>query len=212
MYCAQIGCNKSYLGLTGIKYHIRKAHPEVFARTLQSDVKQENGEDAKPKVNEPSYHVFSRGRFLCFICNKPFKNIFNLKKHRIVHSEERPFVCTHCDKTFKEEHNLKKHLDIHLRPFHCPYCERTYVLETDLDEHVKIHPFTLDGKFQCHECSLFFPSVKDLSQHKYRMHSSKFFKKVVNRSTNNITYIFSFQLLKVSNAAFVTKLLSSSLL
>lgn len=173
LYCAQVGCNKYYLGLTGIKYHIRKIHPDVYARTLQSETNQNN--DTKQKVKELTYHVYSRGRFKCFICNKPFKAIFNLKKHQSVHSEIRPFACTLCDSKFKDETNLKKHLNIHLREFHCPFCEKTYALETELEEHMKYHPNDAKNEeYECNECQAKFPKVKELSLHKSKLHASMY--------------------------------------
>ena len=52
----------------------------------------------------------------------------NLKKHKGIHTGERPFKCDECPKAFRQSQNLKKHKGIHTgeRPFKCDECPKAF--------------------------------------------------------------------------------------
>uniref|UniRef100_A0A914H1A0 C2H2-type domain-containing protein n=1 Tax=Globodera rostochiensis TaxID=31243 RepID=A0A914H1A0_GLORO len=48
-------------------------------------------------------------------CQKRFRNKFLLKKHRFIHSGEKPHKCPFCDKQFNRKDNLLRHKKTHLQ-------------------------------------------------------------------------------------------------
>ena len=51
----------------------------------------------------------------CKNCEKSFKHISHLKKHNIVHSEEKKYECTECGDNFSQLMSLQLHLISHLK-------------------------------------------------------------------------------------------------
>jgi uncharacterized Zn-finger protein len=45
----------------------------------------------------------------CEVCGKCFQDNYNLNRHMVVHTGERPYQCTRCFKTFKLKDNAKSH-------------------------------------------------------------------------------------------------------
>lgn len=72
-------CSKSFRKRFELRRHIKKAHytPEVF--------------------------------YPCLVCSKSFKYPSGLKSHLSSHESVRPFTCSLCNKTFKKMRNLCKH-------------------------------------------------------------------------------------------------------
>lgn len=64
--------------------------------------------ESKAKPNQVALHV-------CNICNKDFASPYNVRRHQLTHSDDRPFVCEYCSKSFKEKSSLTKHIKrVHL--------------------------------------------------------------------------------------------------
>lgn len=63
-----------------------------------------------PPQNAPDYHY-------CNVegCTKRFKRIEHLKRHKIVHTGEKPFMCPLCEKRFGRSDNFHQHVATHLR-------------------------------------------------------------------------------------------------
>ena len=47
--------------------------------------------------------------YVCGYCCKAFQTKYQLKRHEIIHSDEKPFKCDHCDKVFKDKSVLRRH-------------------------------------------------------------------------------------------------------
>ena len=41
--------------------------------------------------------------YVCQYCCKAFQTKYQLKRHEIIHSDEKPFKCDHCDRVFKDK-------------------------------------------------------------------------------------------------------------
>ena len=46
----------------------------------------------------------------CGVCEKRFRDSYNLKKHVHIHTNEKPYECDVCEKRFRESGNLQKHV------------------------------------------------------------------------------------------------------
>lgn len=50
---------------------------------------------------------------MCEICGMRFGLLENLNRHRMIHTDQRPFPCTYCEKRFRLAQHLKEHIRIH---------------------------------------------------------------------------------------------------
>ncbi|XP_028401522.1 zinc finger and BTB domain-containing protein 24-like isoform X2 [Dendronephthya gigantea] len=74
--------------------------------------------ECKPK--EPSQVALH----VCNICNKDFASPYNVRRHQLTHSDDRPYECQYCSKSFKEKSSLTKHVKrVHLEKEKDEPCE-----------------------------------------------------------------------------------------
>ncbi|XP_031567676.1 zinc finger and BTB domain-containing protein 24-like [Actinia tenebrosa] len=59
--------------------------------------------EAKVKAKEVTLHV-------CDQCSKDFASPYNLRRHQLTHTDEKPFQCEVCARQFKEKSSLSKHM------------------------------------------------------------------------------------------------------
>lgn len=76
--------------------------------------------------------------FKCDQCDKRFQDRNSLKRHQIIHSEERPFKCEHCAQTFNDRSVLRRHTFTHTdrKPYQCHICQKDFVRKSSLNAHV----------------------------------------------------------------------------
>ena len=78
--------------------------------------------------------------YVCSICDRGFAFKNNLKRHQMIHSDERNFKCNLCpdDRYFKTKNQLRNHLVYHYEPKHsCVHCNKKFHTSADLKKHVK---------------------------------------------------------------------------
>ncbi|KFM63772.1 RE1-silencing transcription factor, partial [Stegodyphus mimosarum] len=72
--------------------------------------------------NGPAYSILNstlRNKYFptkcypCFECNYSTTRVDNLRRHKLVHTGDRPFKCTFCTKSFTQRTHLKKHIKTH---------------------------------------------------------------------------------------------------
>jgi KRAB domain-containing zinc finger protein len=114
---------------------------------------------------------------VCKICNASFKSIGNLKRHNLIHIDDRNYLCDSCPKCFKSENALK----IHKNSVHaavkvyvsCPHC-KIILQEKNLKIHIH-NQHTEEGQkkpFTCSECSKTFKNEFLLKRHFEHLHFS----------------------------------------
>ncbi|XP_048373881.1 zinc finger protein 570-like [Sphaerodactylus townsendi] len=92
----------------------------------------------------------------CLECGRAFKQRADLRRHRYVHTKEKPYACKLCDKRFGHPSNLHIHLRTHSgeRPYKCPECGKAFTQSCNLRTHRLIH--TGRKPFRCCFCNKSF--------------------------------------------------------
>jgi len=80
--------------------------------------------------------------YLCSFpnCEKGFSRPSDLRKHRLVHTGEKPHKCEYCDSSFISSSNLNKHRRQHTgeKPYSCRVCLRKFTRSIGLRNHVNM--------------------------------------------------------------------------
>ena len=81
--------------------------------------------------------------FRCIECGKSFRQGHILKRHSLLHTDERPYKCHVCSKSFREFSNLQYHKKTHLeksdRSVICPLCGKTIIIGRGVKRHLKLY-------------------------------------------------------------------------
>ncbi|XP_066546951.1 zinc finger and BTB domain-containing protein 40 [Amia ocellicauda] len=148
-------CNKAYQQLSGLWYHNRTNHPEVFAGQ--------------------SHRSLKISPFQCSSCDKTFLSSAALGKHeKTVHPDVKVYECDNCKEAFPNLELLKMHTkDKHagVQLFKCLYCPASFQTTGDLQQHLCSRHFNQEGEaFGCGHCDLIFPLQQELQEHYLTQH------------------------------------------
>lgn len=143
-------CNKAYQQLSGLWYHNRTHHPDVFAA--------QNHRSAK----------FSS--LQCSSCDKTFSNTIEHKKHiKAEHADMKFHECEQCKELFPTPALLQVHIKCQhsgSQPFRCLYCAATFRFPGALQHHVTTEHFKQsETTFPCELCGELFTSQAQLEGH-----------------------------------------------
>ncbi|KAH8271773.1 hypothetical protein KR044_005378 [Drosophila immigrans] len=90
---------------------------------------------AAPKKRPTRPYVKRRGRnfYQCQACGKKVQSNYNLRRHMMIHTGERPFPCDLCERRFREFSDLKKHRRRHMNDprYICMICHLYPPMEQD---------------------------------------------------------------------------------
>ncbi|MEQ2195019.1 hypothetical protein XENOCAPTIV_006228, partial [Xenoophorus captivus] len=66
----------------------------------------------------------------CETCGKAFRDVYHLNRHRLSHSDEKPFSCPICQQRFKRKDRMSHHVRSHQggveKPYICPHCGKAF--------------------------------------------------------------------------------------
>lgn len=104
--CSQ--CGGSFYSDRTLRFHIASAHtldkPHPCPHCDKKFV-------AKYQLrNHINQHHLDFKPFVCDVCNKGFVEARALKRHKTMHSDDRPFSCPTCSATFKSQSHVTRHL------------------------------------------------------------------------------------------------------
>ncbi|XP_044769834.1 zinc finger and BTB domain-containing protein 40 isoform X2 [Neomonachus schauinslandi] len=143
-------CNKAYQQLSGLWYHNRTHHPDVFAA--------QNHRSSK----------FSS--LQCSSCDKTFSNTIEHKKHiKAEHADMKFHECDQCKELFPTPALLQVHIKCQhsgSQPFKCLYCTATFRFPGALQHHVTTEHFKQsESTFPCELCGELFTAQAQLDGH-----------------------------------------------
>ena len=80
------------------------------------------------------------GDFTCQFCGKVYVQRWQLKKHMMLHTGEKPYKCNICHKAYAEKRSINIHMRTHTgeKPFKCDVCGRAFSDKSNLRVHRKI--------------------------------------------------------------------------
>ncbi|XP_077977815.1 uncharacterized protein LOC144433386 [Glandiceps talaboti] len=114
----------------------------MMSRTLKTSIMQplrnRKAQLSQLSVTAPTS---SHARWNCNVCGKMFGNHWRLERHKMTHSNSRPFPCEYCGKSFRFQSHLAAHLRIHTgeKPFKCNLCGKAFRQSATMHRHRKLH-------------------------------------------------------------------------
>uniref|UniRef100_A0A8D0F427 Zinc finger and BTB domain containing 40 n=1 Tax=Strix occidentalis caurina TaxID=311401 RepID=A0A8D0F427_STROC len=143
-------CDKAYQQLSGLWYHNRTHHPDVFAA--------QNHRSSK----------FSS--LQCSSCDKTFSSTAAHRKHvKAEHTDVKFHECEMCKELFPTLALLQVHVKCRhsgSHPFCCLYCSASFRFPGALQNHVTSEHFKqMESTFTCELCGELFPSQGELEGH-----------------------------------------------
>ncbi|XP_031166294.1 zinc finger protein 737-like isoform X1 [Sander lucioperca] len=157
-------CLRGFQTATCLKQHHMRVH--VRGKASETPFAAKRRKNAAPTAAKA---------FPCPICSRVFKFRSLLASHSLIHSEQRPFGCDFCNRSFRRLSHLKRHREVvHAngeRPpqnFVCHICGKDKKCRSQLARHIIIH--TGERPFGCDLCTARFNRRGNLQQHRKRMH------------------------------------------
>eukprot|EP00064_Thunnus_orientalis_P006660 superscaffoldBa00000703_g6678 len=88
----------------------------------------------------------------CDMCGKAFRDVYHLNRHKLSHSDEKPFECPICQQRFKRKDRMTYHVRSHdggvHKPYICSVCGKGFSRPDHLSCHVK-HVHSSERPFKC---------------------------------------------------------------
>uniref|UniRef100_UPI00398E70B1 myc-associated zinc finger protein-like isoform X2 n=1 Tax=Pristiophorus japonicus TaxID=55135 RepID=UPI00398E70B1 len=107
----------------------------------------------------------------CELCGKAFRDVYHLNRHKLSHSDEKPFECPVCQQRFKRKDRMSYHVRSHEgginKPYICSHCGKGFSRPDHLNSHVRqVH--STERPFKCQTCEAAFATKDRLRAHMIR--------------------------------------------
>ncbi|XP_029433692.1 zinc finger and BTB domain-containing protein 40 [Rhinatrema bivittatum] len=142
-------CDKAYQQLSGLWYHNRTHHPDVFAA---------------------QNHRSSKFSLQCSSCEQVFSSTTALQKHvKAEHADMKLHECEKCNQFFSSPTALQVHVKCKhsgSQPFRCLYCTDSFRFPGALQHHVATEHFSqTESTFGCQICGELFTTQAQMERH-----------------------------------------------
>ncbi|KAM6905014.1 myc-associated zinc finger protein [Xenentodon cancila] len=112
-----------------------------------------------------------RKNHACEACGKAFRDVYHLNRHRLSHSDEKPYSCPICQQRFKRKDRMSYHVRSHQggveKPYICSHCAKAFSRPDHLNSHVRqVH--STERPFKCTTCTSAFATRDRLRAHLIR--------------------------------------------
>ncbi|XP_018586274.1 vascular endothelial zinc finger 1-like isoform X2 [Scleropages formosus] len=138
----------------------------VMSPTTMPGVLQQQSAPKKPAKPVKKNHG-------CEMCGKAFRDVYHLNRHKLSHSDEKPFECPICQQRFKRKDRMTYHVRSHdggvHKPYVCSVCGKGFSRPDHLSCHVK-HVHSSERPFKCQvtACTSAFATKDRLRSHMIR--------------------------------------------
>ncbi|XP_070560309.1 zinc finger protein with KRAB and SCAN domains 1-like [Ptychodera flava] len=104
--------------------------------------------------------------YICNSCGKQFSEDKHLKRHQMLHSNERQHRCSLCGMAFVRADHQRRHEKTHTgeRPYGCNVCSKAFTRASHLKRHKRLH--SGDKPYECDECDKAYIDPSHLKRHK----------------------------------------------
>ncbi|XP_051540353.1 vascular endothelial zinc finger 1-like isoform X1 [Myxocyprinus asiaticus] len=137
----------------------------VMSPTSMTNVTQHSAPKKPPKPVKKNHG--------CEMCGKAFRDVYHLNRHKLSHSDEKPFECHICQQRFKRKDRMTYHVRSHdggvHKPYVCSVCGKGFSRPDHLSCHVK-HVHSSERPFKCQvtACTSAFATKDRLRSHMIR--------------------------------------------
>ncbi|KAM6957771.1 vascular endothelial zinc finger 1-like [Aplochiton taeniatus] len=144
----------------------------VVPQPIQSAVVVVGSMEQKTNPNLPNTSSNQvRKNHTCEACGKAFRDVYHLNRHRLSHSDEKPYSCPICQQRFKRKDRMSYHVRSHQggveKPYICPHCAKAFSRPDHLNSHVRqVH--STERPFKCTTCTSAFATRDRLRAHLIR--------------------------------------------
>ncbi|XP_040604015.1 LOW QUALITY PROTEIN: myc-associated zinc finger protein-like [Mesocricetus auratus] len=112
-----------------------------------------------------------RKNHACEMCGKAFRDVYHLNRHKLSHSDEKPYQCPVCQQRFKRKDRMSYHVRSHdgavHKPYNCSHCGKSFSQPDHLNSHVRqVH--STERPFKCEKCEAAFATKDRLRAHTVR--------------------------------------------
>ncbi|XP_023304444.2 zinc finger protein 12 [Lucilia cuprina] len=131
------GCNvpynSEYLNVQQNRSTVKYSKPLVDDVVIVGSHADKNNDDNMLVRWEEYEGQRERVFFECFLCGKKVQSSYNLRRHMMIHTGERPFGCDLCDRRFREFSDMKKHRRRHANEpsYLCMVCHERPPVDND---------------------------------------------------------------------------------